>query len=92
MSTTPAPTPPARQQRRRLSGGAIASIGGGAALVIFMVQNTEDVKFDFLWFSFTWPLWLYTIVVAMFGAAAWLGAGVLRRRRRRARRRRAGLE
>jgi uncharacterized integral membrane protein len=68
---------------------AIASIAGGAVLVIFIAQNTEDVKFDFLWFHFTWPLWLYTVVVALFGAVAWIGAGVLRRRRRRAARRRA---
>jgi uncharacterized integral membrane protein len=71
----------------RLSGGAIASIGGLAVLVIFVVQNTEDVRFKFLWFSFTWPLWLYTIVVAVFGAIVWLGLGVVRRHRRRVERR-----
>ena len=71
----------------RLSGGAIASIGGLAVLVIFIVQNTEDVRFKFLWFSFTWPLWLYTIVVAVFGAIVWLGLGVVRRHRRRVERR-----
>ncbi len=70
-----------------LSGGAIASIGGGAVLLIFIIQNTEDVDFDFLWFSFTWPLWLYTVVVAVFGALVWLGLGVLRRHRRRQQRR-----
>jgi len=72
---------------RRLGGGAIATIAGGAVLVIFMVQNREDVKFDFLFFSFTWPLWLYTIVVAVFGAIVWLGLGVMRRHRRRVARR-----
>jgi uncharacterized integral membrane protein len=67
--------------------GAIATIVGGAVLLIFIVQNRDDVKIDFLFFSFTWPLWLYTIVVAMFGALVWLGLGVLRRHRRRVERR-----
>jgi uncharacterized integral membrane protein len=71
----------------RLGGGAIASLGGLAVLVIFIVQNTEDVRFKFLAWSFTWPLWLYTVVVALVGALVWFGLGVLRRhRRRRARR------
>jgi uncharacterized integral membrane protein len=75
------------QDNRRLSGGAIATIGGGGALLVFILQNTEDVKFHFLWFTFTWPLWLYTIVVAVFGAVVWLGLGVIRRHRRRKERR-----
>ena len=72
---------------RKLGGGAIATIVGGAVLVIFMVQNRDDVKFDFLFFSFTWPLWLYTIVVAVFGAIVWIGLGIMRRHRRREARR-----
>jgi len=71
----------------KLSGGAIASLGGLAVLVIFIAQNTEDVRFDFLWLNFTWPLWLYTIVVAVVGAFVWFGLGVLRRHRRRKERR-----
>ena len=70
-----------------LSGGAIASLGGLAVLVVFIVQNTEDVRFHFLWLNFTWPLWLYTIVVALFGALVWFGLGVMRRHRRRKERR-----
>jgi len=72
---------------RGLGGGAIASLSGLAVLLIFVVQNTEDVRFRFLIWSFTWPLWLYTIVTAFFGAMVWFGLGVVRRhRRRRARR------
>jgi uncharacterized integral membrane protein len=71
----------------KLGGGAIASLVGIAVLVIFIVQNTEDVKFDFLFVDFTWPLWLYTIVVALFGALVWFGLGVVRRHRRREARR-----
>jgi uncharacterized integral membrane protein len=71
----------------RLSGGAIASLGGIAILVVFIVQNTEDVRFDFLWINFTWPLWLYTILVALVGALVWFGLGVVRRHNRRKERR-----
>ena len=73
----------ANQDGRRLGGGAIASLSGLAVLLIFVVQNTEDVPFHFLFLNFTWPLWLYTIVVALFGALVWFGLGVMRRRRRR---------
>ncbi len=75
------------QEGRRLGGGAIASISGLAVLIIFIVQNTEDVKFHFLFLTFTWPLWLYTIVTALFGALVWFGLGVMRRHRRRKARR-----
>ena len=71
------------QQGVRLSGGAIASLGGLALLVIFIVQNTEDVRLEFLFWDFTWPVWLLTIVSALLGALVWLGLGVLRRHRRR---------
>ena len=78
---------PAQSPVRQLSGGAIASLVGVGVLLIFIVQNTEDVRFDFLFWHFTWPLWLYTIVTALFGALVWLGLGVMRRHRRRKARR-----
>jgi uncharacterized integral membrane protein len=68
---------------RRLGGGAIASLVGGVVLLLFILQNRKDVRFHFLFFSFTWPLWLYTIVTAAVGALVWLGIGVMRRHRRR---------
>lgn len=71
----------------RIGGGAIASLGGLALLVIFMIQNTQDVTLDFLFWSFTWPLWLVSLVMALVGALVWFGAGVLRRHRRRRERR-----
>jgi uncharacterized integral membrane protein len=71
----------------RLRGGAIASLSGLALLVIFVVQNTDDVKLDFLFWSFTWPIWLLTIVSALLGALVWFGLGVMRRHRRRKERR-----
>ena len=71
----------------RLGGGAIASLSGLVLLVIFIVQNTDDVKLDFLFWSFTWPIWMLTIVSALLGALIWFGFGVMRRHRRRKERR-----
>jgi uncharacterized integral membrane protein len=72
---------------RRLTGGAIASLTGVGLLLIFTIQNRDDVKLDFLFWSFTWPLWLLCLAMALVGALAWFGLGVLRRHRRRKERR-----
>jgi uncharacterized integral membrane protein len=69
--------PPANAHNR-----ARASLTGVGVLLIFIVQNTKDVKFKFLFIDFTWPLWLYTIVVTLFGALVWFGLGVMRRHQR----------
>lgn len=84
-----AATTDAAQRTRRLSGGAIASLSGVGVLLVFMIQNTDDVTVDFLFWSFTWPLWLLILVAALIGAFVWFGLGVLRRHRRRTARREA---
>ena len=71
----------------KMSGGAIASLVGIALLAIFMIQNTEEVTLHFLVWDFTWPLWLFTLIIAVIGALVWFGLGVLRRHRRRKERR-----
>lgn len=72
-----------------LSGGLVATLSGAGLLAVFVAQNTEDVTLTFLFWSFTWPLWLFTVLVAVLGALVWLGLGVLRRHRRRVARRAA---
>lgn len=72
---------------RGLSGGAIASLTGLGLLIVFMIQNTQSVQLDFLFWSFTWPLWLLTLASALLGAFVWFGVGVIRRHRRRKERR-----
>jgi uncharacterized integral membrane protein len=72
---------------RRFSGGAIASLTGVGLLLIFMIQNRERVTLDLLGWSFTWPLWLFTLVTALIGAVVWIGIGVMRRHSRRKARR-----
>jgi uncharacterized integral membrane protein len=73
--------------RRHVTGGVIASLSGVGLLAIFMIQNRDDARLDFLFWSFTWPLWLLSLIMAFVGALAWFGFGVLRRHRRRKERR-----
>jgi uncharacterized integral membrane protein len=77
----------AEGQGLRLGGAAIVSLTGSGLLLVFMIQNTEDVTLDFLFWSFTWQLWLFTLVTALVGALVWFGFGVMRRHRRRKARR-----
>jgi uncharacterized integral membrane protein len=72
---------------RRISGGAVAALVALAVLLIFIIQNTEVIELRFLFLRFNFPLWLYTIGTALFGALAWFGLGVVRRHRRREERR-----
>jgi uncharacterized integral membrane protein len=78
---------PGNRNGSRLGGGAIATLIGVGLLLIFIIQNTERIRLHFLVWNFSWPLWLYTIVVAVFGALVWFGLGVMRRHRRRKERR-----
>ena len=80
-------TGPSQDHSRKISGGAIATLTGGGVLLLFIFQNTQDVSLDFLFWTFTWPLWLLTLVSALLGALVWFGIGVLRRHRRRVARR-----
>ena len=82
-------SPDVQRDRRRLSAGAIASLSGLAVLLIFIIQNTQDIEVRFLFLHFSMPLWVYTIITAFFGALVWLGIGVIRRHRRRVERRQA---
>ena len=65
----------------------IATLAGGGLLVVFMLQNRDDVTLNFLAWSFTVPLWLFTLAVAILGSIVWVGIGALRRHRRRVARR-----
>jgi len=71
----------------RLGAGAIVALTGSGLLLVFMVQNTEDVTLDFLFWSFTLPLWLFTLAAALIGSLVWFGLAIMRRHRRRKARR-----
>jgi len=89
QSPSPANTsgPGGASSKAGLRGGLIATLAGGGLLLVFMLQNRDDVTLQFLFWSFTWPLWLFTLVVAVLGSIVWIGLGVLRRHRRRVARR-----
>ena len=74
-------------QASSMSKGLLATLAGGGLLVVFVVQNRDDVTLNFLFWSFTVPMWLFTIVVAVLGSIVWIGLGILRRHRRRKARR-----
>ncbi len=74
-------------ERRRLGAGAIASLIGVGLLLIFMIQNAESVRLDFLFWDFNLRLWLLILGSALLGALVWFGLGVMRRHRRRVERR-----
>ena len=57
------------------------AVGLTAVAALFVFQNTNEARFDFLWFNFTWPLWVMLVVFAVVGALVMRWAG---RRRRRA--------
>jgi len=64
---------------RRFGPAAIITV----VALLFILQNTESVRFNFLWFDFRWPLWAMLLVFMAIGALmAW---GVDRRRTRRSR-------
>ena len=78
---------PAAGSGPKLGAGAIASLSGVGLLFVFMLQNREDVNIDFLFWGFTWPLWLVILVSAALGGIIWIGFGIVRRHRRRKERR-----
>src|SRR5690606_28102018 len=71
----------------QLSIGRIISVAGVGLLVVFMVQNTDRVALDLLFWGFTAPLWLVTFASALIGAVVWIGLGARRRHHRRQARR-----
>ena len=63
-----------------LNGQLIVLIVAAIALLAFVVQNTNDVRFNWLMIEVTMPLWLALVIAAVLGAiVANLAAWVLRR-------------
>jgi uncharacterized integral membrane protein len=59
----------------------------GAALLAFILQNTESVSFDWLFWSFEAPLWIVLIITALVAFVLGQFALMWRRHKRRQARR-----
>ena len=69
---------------RRIDFGVLGAIVAAAALLIFILQNTEELEVTWLFFDATAPLWVVMIVTAVLSiAVTQLVLLVWRRRRRR---------
>lgn len=87
MSKDPDALPGTQESSSGLGAGAISSLVGIGLLLVLMLQNTQKVEVRFLFWTFSWSLWLYGLVMALVGALIWFGLGVMRRRSRRKERR-----
>lgn len=74
--------PSTGEQMRRFGPPAVLAF----VALLFIVQNTESVSFNFLWFEFRWPLWIMLLVFMLGGAVVFYGAARRRRARRNAER------
>ena len=70
-------TPSTSEQVRRFGPPAII----GLAALLFVFQNADSVKFEFLWFDFSAPMFVMLLIFAGVGAIVFYG---IQRRRRHA--------
>jgi uncharacterized integral membrane protein len=69
------------------TGYLVGMVVLGAALLAFIVQNTNTVSFDWLFWSFEAPLWLVLVITALLSFVIGQFALMWRRHRRRKARR-----
>jgi uncharacterized integral membrane protein len=80
-----APQPPIRRPRRSVSPEIIVAAVLAVVLLIFVVQNDEDVKVSWVVFSRRGPVWAVILASAVIGylIGQLIEFGVKRRRRDR---------
>jgi uncharacterized integral membrane protein len=54
-------------------------------LILFVLQNTEQVRIDFLFWHGRWPAWIVILLVALLGLVVGWAAATVRGRRLRTR-------
>ncbi len=81
----PTGTKPAGGKKLSIPPGLVAAVLLVVALIFFVVQNGDDVAFEWLVFDMTGPLWVVILVAAVAGAVLNEVFGFIRRRRRRRR-------
>jgi len=73
-----------RQNNDRIGIAMIVIAAVIAVIVVFVFQNLEPVKVEFLVFSFTFPLWLVALIFLALGVVlGWIWRWISRRRKRR---------
>ena len=85
MSEVPPPTGQKASAGRYVMPGIAGAIV--IALLAFILQNTQSVKLSWLFWSFSWPLWLLLVVTIVLSLIAGQILLMLRRHRRRKARR-----
>jgi hypothetical protein len=65
-------------QVRRFGPPAVIAV----VALLFVLQNTESVNFEFLWFDFEMPMWVMLVIFAGVGAVVFYGLQRRRRKRR----------
>ena len=64
-------------------GKVIVLLAALVLLVLFVLQNTEQIRIDFLFWHGRWPAWIVILLVAALGlVVGWIAATVRGRRRR----------
>lgn len=81
----PEPKPDGKSKKLSIPPGLVAAVLLVVALIFFVVQNGDDVAFEWLVFDMTGPLWVVILVAAVAGAVLNEVFGFVRRRRRRRR-------
>jgi len=86
MSTEPQPSSPPpeiKADRSWISGRSVTALVLAALLLVFMLQNTQDVRVHLFVWHVTLPVWFVIFGSALLGALIWLAFSALRHRRRR---------
>jgi uncharacterized integral membrane protein len=55
------------EERNRVDGKTILGVVLIVIVLVFIAQNSEDARIDFLWFNFTMALWLTLLIVFLLG-------------------------
>lgn len=71
--------------RREGPGGkVIVLLVALGLLILFVLQNTEEIRIDFLFWHGRWPAWIVILLVALLGlVVGWTAATARGRRLRR---------